>query len=72
MFEDLFVKPEAEPGFRLRVRTGNGVIRDVAVRLKLTGRMERVGGEWRYRCRIVFPGDGEPDARCSGWVYYRD
>lgn len=69
----LYFDPNSAKGFQLRVDIGDKAgIRSLAVRLKLTGkkRYPRYSEGPEFRCRITVPGDGEPDTRFSGWVFF--
>jgi hypothetical protein len=47
-----------------------GPITSLACEVELTGRtIQRVDGTYAIRCKIIFPGDGEPDTVTKGWMY---
>lgn len=54
--------------FRIPTRSG-GPIKSLAIEVEVTGRTpQRKQGDCYVRVKITFPGDGEPDTVCGGWM----
>lgn len=63
---------EAGDGFSTyRLPTHNGgPIESLACEVRITGRkIHYTDIGRRIRCRITFPGDGEPDVTTGGWMF---
>jgi len=59
------------PGCEFRLPAGNGLYK-LAINITITGRMSRKEnrmGQYGFRCRIEFVGDGEPSTFTSGWIF---
>ncbi len=55
--------------FRIEITPG-GPIKDIAIEVEITGRLAQYfEGGWWIRCKITYPGDGEPDSVCRGWLF---
>jgi len=55
--------------FRLPTLSG-GPVKSVACNVYRTGYKAHFShGQYRVRVRIEFPGDGDPDTHCGGWLY---